>query len=240
MNLSKVINNIDNIQKKIQYFFRDKILLIQSFIHSSVCNGFCQIELDGKSVVIGNNQRFEFLGDGILDYIASEYVYLKYPTFSEDFLSSYKSLIVNYYTLYKVCVFLNLQEFLVFNYDSLGKNSTNIKNYGDIVEALIGSIYLDSQNIDCVKNFFYNVILKVFNDNLEDIVENLFDWKGFLQSLLQKRGIEVPKYSLIDKNQDGFYIVAYLNSIEVSSGFGRTKKEAEKQAALNFIKKIEL
>ncbi|MCX7759018.1 MAG: putative dsRNA-binding protein, partial [bacterium] len=182
----------------------------------------------------------EFLGDGILSYLVSEYVFLKYPTFSEDYLSSYKSLIVNYYTLYKVCFHLGLQEYLVFNYESLGKNSANLKTFSDTVEALIGAIYLDSGSVFPVKKFFLDVVLGVFYLYLDEIVENIFDWKGFLQGILQKKGLQLPKYKLVDKSHDGFFIIACYDGIEVSSGFGRTKKEAEKQAALNFIKKMRL
>ncbi|MCS7165799.1 MAG: ribonuclease III domain-containing protein [Candidatus Calescibacterium sp.] len=238
MNLEKIIEDIDVIEKKIGYSFSDKLLLIQAFLHSSIFNFPIEIDINGKKGRLTSNQRLEFLGDGILNYIVSEYVFFKYPTFSEDYLSSFRSLIVNYYTLYKVCVYLDMAKYLVFKYDSLGRNSANIKNYSDIVEALIGAIYVDSGSISEVKNFFHNIILKVFYSNLDEIVENIFDWKGFLQSILQKKGLEVPKYKVVEKNEEGFFIIVYRDNVELSSGFARTKKEAEKRAAMNFIKKL--
>lgn len=238
MKIKKIIDNLSKIEQKVGYNFENKHLLIQVFLHSSMFNNYVEITINDQKYYVLNNERLEFLGDGILNYLVSEYVYNKYPTFSEDSLSSFKTLLVNYYTLYKVCLYLDLQEYLVFNYESLGKNSANIKNFADIVEALIGAIYIDSKSIDRTRKFFYEVIIKVFNENLEEIVQNIFDWKGFLQAFLQKKGMNLPKYYLVDKNEQGFFIVAYFNGVEVSSGFGKTKKEAEKQAALNFFKKI--
>lgn len=238
MTIHSLFEKLDEIQEKIGYFFNNKFLLLQVFLHNSVFSTTFEIEINNQKVVLENNQRLEFLGDGILNYIVSEYAFLKYPSFSEDTLSSYKTLIVNYFTLYKVCDCLGLREYLIFNYESLGKNTLNIKTYSDIVEALIGAIYIDSKSIEKVKEFFYKKILKIFEENMEEIVENIFDWKGFLQSILQKKGLEIPKYVMIDKSSEGFFVIAYLNGVEVSSGFGKTKKEAEKQAALALIKKI--
>ncbi|MFN3995939.1 MAG: ribonuclease III family protein [bacterium] len=236
--INKLIEKLDEIQQKIDYFFNNKYLLIQAFLHDSVFVNPVELEIDNKKIILNNNQRLEFLGDSLLNYIVSEYAYMKYPSFSEDSLSSYKTLIVNYFTLYKVCDYLKLQEYLIFNYESLGKNSPNIKTYADIIEAIIAVIYLDSGNIEEPKKFFRKTILKVFEEKMEEIVENVFDWKGFLQSFLQKKGMDKPKYLTIEKNSEGFLVVAYYNNVEISSGFGKTKKEAEKQAALSFLRKI--
>ncbi|MEN3015318.1 MAG: ribonuclease III domain-containing protein [bacterium] len=218
---------ISVIENRIGYVFQNKSLLEQVFKHQSVYNSVEQ-----------NNQRLEFLGDSLLSYIVSEYAFYKYPSFSEDTLSLYKTLMINYYTLYLVCFELGLQEYLIFNYESLGRNTASIKTYADVVEALIGAIYVDSGSIDNVKNFFYHVILKVFNKYMDQIVENMFDWKGFLQSFLQKKNLPMPEYRVIDKNEEGFFVVIFFEGFEISSGYGKTKKEAEKQAALKLIKKI--
>lgn len=233
-----LIEKLEEIQQKIGYFFNSKYFLIQAFLHDSVFTSPFEFEIDNKKVILNSNQRLEFLGDSILNYIVSEYAYMKYPSFSEDSLSSYKTLIVNYFTLNKVCDYLKLQEYLIFNYESLGRNTPNIKTYADIVEAIIGAIYVDSGTLEEPKKFFHRIILKVFEEKMEEIVENVFDWKGFLQSFLQKKGMDKPKYLTIEKNNEGFLVVAYYNNIEISSGFGKTKKEAEKQAALSFLRKI--
>jgi len=227
-NIDQLRKNINEIEQRINYVFEDKEILVKAFVHRSFCN-----QTDS------NNERMEFLGNGIIEYLASEYVYFKYPSFSEDMLSQYKMLIVNYYTLYKVCLYLNLNDYMVFYYESLGKNSTKIKTFSDLVESLIAAIYLDSKSLEKAKEFFYNIVLKVFYDNIDEIVENVFDWKGFLQSILQKSNFNsVPEYVVVERNGEGFLVFAYLQGVEVSSGFGKTKREAEKQAAFNFIKKI--
>ncbi len=236
--IMKIWQDLDKIQERINYVFSNKFLLIQVFLHSSLFKNPMELTIGDSKVLLENNERLEFLGDGILNYIASEYVFNKYPTFTEDSLSSYKTLIVNYFTLYKVFEYLDLVQYLVFNYESLGANSANIKNYSDVIEALIGSIYVDSKSIYPVKKFFNEIILKVFNIYMSEIIENIFDWKGFLQSLLQKKGLQLPKYFVIEKNNEGFFTIAYYNDVEVSSGFGKTKKESEKQAALDFLKKM--
>lgn len=63
----------------------------------------------------------------------------------------------------------------------------------------------------------------------------IFDWKGFLQNIFQKKGMESLKYITIEKRINEFVCVAVLDNVEVSIGVGKTKKEAEKQAALNFF-----
>lgn len=237
----ELINKLELIEEKIGYVFEDKFLLVSSFIHNSFINLPIKMLYNGQEVVLQNNQRLEFLGDSILNYLVSIYSYEKYPFFNEESLSYFRSLIVNYLTLSKILKKLELDSYLIFNYESLGSNSIRTKTYADLMEAIIGAIYWDSiknkndYTLTYIKKFFYDIILKNFYELINEIIIEIFDWKGFLQNIFQKKGIESLKYITIEKRINEFVCVAVLDNVEVSIGVGKTKKEAEKQAALNFF-----
>ncbi len=240
-----LISKIEHIEKKIEYVFEDKFLLVSSFIHNSFIDLPIKMLYNNQEVILQNNQRLEFLGDSILNYLVSTYAYEKYPSFNEESLSYFRSLIVNYLTLSKILKKIELDSYLIFNYESLGSNSIRTKTYADLMEAIIGAIYCDSiknkndYNLIYIKKFFYDIILKNFYELIEEIIVEIFDWKGFLQSIFQKKGMESLRYITLEKKINEFVCVAVLDNVEVSIGVGKTKKEAEKQAALNFfIKKF--
>jgi ribonuclease-3 len=236
-----LIDNLGYIENKIDYQFIDKSLLISAFIHNSFINSPTKINIDDNILVLQNNQRLEFLGDSILNYLVSIYAYEKYPFFNEENLSYFRSLIVNYLTLSKILKSLDLDSYLVFNYESLGSNSIRTKTYADLMEAIIGAIYYDSvknkndTNLFYVTKFFNNIILKKFYELIDEVMIEIFDWKGFLQTIFQRKGMESLKYVTIEKRVNEFVCVAVLDNVEVSIGFGKTKKEAEKKAAFNFF-----
>lgn len=236
-----LINNLKNIEAKIGYEFVDKFLLISAFIHNSYINLPIKMNFNNQEILLQNNQRLEFLGDSILNYLVTFYAYEKYPFFNEENLSYFRSLIVNYLTLSRILKSLELDEFLIFNYESLGSNSIRTKTYADLMESIIGAIYYDSIKnkndfqLVYVKKFFSDIILKKFYKIIDEIIIEIFDWKGFLQNIFQRKGIESLKYVTIEKKINEFVCVAVLDNVEVSIGFGKTKKEAEKQAALNFF-----
>ena len=139
---------------KILGFYPDNLQIYeQALLHksSSVETG------DGKWL---NNERLEFLGDGILDAAVADIVYKRYPNKREGFLTNTRSKIVQRETMNKVAVQLGLDQMVVY---STKINSHNNHMYGNALEALIGAIYLD-QGYDVCYKFIRDVMIEKYID----------------------------------------------------------------------------
>lgn len=217
-----IAGNSRKLEEKIGYEFRDRELLRQALTHSSFVN-------EQKIHKQRNYERLEFLGDAVLELVSSKFFFLNDPNMSEGQMTKLRSSMVCEPALAFCARDLNLGEYI---YLGKGEEATGGRNRdsitSDVMEALIGAIYLDS-GFDEAEKF----ILKYILSDLES-KQLFYDSKTILQEKVQKKGQNL-RYEIVgEKGPDHdkqFTVEAYINDKAVGRGIGRTKKAAEQQAA---------
>lgn len=212
--------------------FNNKQLCEHVFIHRSYINEA------GKK--IQSNERLEFLGDSILSFIVSSYIYEKYPNLKEGELTNLRSALTNTEILSKFSSELNLGKYLKL---SKGEEETGGKTNKTILantyEALVGGLFLD-QGIDNTREFVINTILELAGDIMES--EELKDPKSKLQETLQAKHKISPLYKTIKEEGPDhakiYTVGVYFNDKLLGQGTGHSKQEAEKQAAKSALETV--
>jgi len=212
-----------NIEEKINYTFKNKKLIETAMTHTSYAN---------EHLGLNSNERLEFLGDAILQFISSEYIYTKYPNMPEGGMTKTRAYSVCEQSLAKVANKYGFSDFL-----KVGKCENKINGryrdsiLADSVEATIGAIFLDS-NIEKARDFILpNIILR-----MEEYINNGGkDYKTRLQEKLQENGEVKIEYKLIgERGPDHakiFDVEVICNNRILGKGEGKSKKEAEQEAA---------
>ncbi len=221
------------LEKRLQYTFNSKKLLKQALIHRSYGNE----NWDYKKV---NNERLELLGDAVLDLVVTEYLYLHFTGSSEGDLAKLKSMIVSEPVLAKISRKLGVGNHLLL---SKGEELTGGRDrssiLGDVFEAILGAVYLDS-NFIIAKEFAIKH-LKRFIDHIEEN-EDLIDFKTILQEFSQREYKVIPFYEVIKEmgpdHRKSFEIAVKINDELMGLGTGRNKKSAEQSAARNACRKL--
>ena len=197
-----------------------------------------QLALTHKSLSSHNNERLEFLGDAILNLYVSERLFNTYGNLKEGKLTRFKASIVSRENLHRVAINLELS-----NHIKLGKGESLQGNsiLGNVLEALIGAIFLDSDYSETK-----NVLDNIFKDDFLKLVEEeeLKDPKSTLQELIQKQYQSLPIYSLneqISDNKENQFEVtcSVVEGNLVTQGIGNTRKGAELNAASNMLELIQ-
>ena len=231
---------------KILGFYPDNLQIYeQALLHksSSVETG------DGKWL---NNERLEFLGDGILDAAVADIVYKRYPNKREGFLTNTRSKIVQRETMNKVAVQLGLDQMVVY---STKINSHNNHMYGNALEALIGAIYLD-QGYDVCYKFIRDVMIEKYID-VDMLVRKEINFKSNLIEWSQKNKISISfdlkdsirsnkisiSFDLIESftDHDGnpvFQSAIKLLGEQIGIGIGYSKKESQQAASKMAVKRL--
>lgn len=180
---------------------------------------------------IYNNERLEFLGDSILDAIVSDYLYRNYPDFDEGQLTQTRSKMVNTNQLVFYSQKLELEKFMIFS----AENLNNKHLFADLLEALIGAIYLD-KGFKKTYRFVVSVLIEKFTD-VDKLIKTEQNHKSRIIQYCQKKNIEFNYDTLGDAN--GIFLSKLiLNGKQIAEGRGRTKKEAEQKASLNALLRI--
>lgn len=204
------------IEKKIGYTFKDKELLKQAFTHSSYSNRY-----GGK-----NNERLEYFGDAVLQFVVTEWQFLKDKNANEGKLTGKRQKLVCKDALDSAVDALGIWNYLLSSgteYNVKGKAKSSL------FEAVIAAIYLDG-GYKAAKSF----ILKHANINFDVQVGNP---KGDLKEYLEKRGEPNARYDVEKTGKDNaplFHCTAYALG-ENAKGDGKTKKEAETTAAARLL-----
>ena len=179
------------------------------------------------------NQRLEFLGDSVLSVAVSTYIYDKYTTKDEGYLSKLRAFLVCEGTLAYLAQGIKLGDYLL-----LGKGEKNLNGehnpsiLADAFEAVIGAYYL-SAGLKKVETFLYNVMLK----NIDELAKNglELDYKTRLQETVQQQGSAEITYEELSAQGPAhakiFTMRVLINGKECGAGSGHSKKEAEQQAA---------
>lgn len=200
-----------------------------AFIHKSA-----SLRLPNGNVV--NNERLEFLGDAVLDAVVAEYLYLKFPNENEGFLTQTRSKIVNGDYLGQLAISLELDKLIVSHVCNF---NTNKHILGDAFEAFIGALYLD-RGYRAVKKFITKQLIYKHIDISEVLkTENnyksrLIEWAQKEKKEIEFETNEIPQNT---NNQEFISSVVVVGEI-ISKGEGLSKKEAEQQAAMYALEKL--
>ncbi len=211
------------IEKKIGYTFKNKQLLITAFTHSSFAH------LRHKD----SNERLEFLGDSILNLITTTYLY-NCCDFSEGEMSKIRAYLVSCDNLCEVVSSLNIIEYL--NVSSFNPNES--KNaMGDLFEALVAGVYLDS-NYKTAEKFVLEK-LKYSKNLINSVYTHLTDYKTKLQEIVQQGHTNKLEYLQVEKkgpaHMPTFTITAVLNGKALVTKTGKNKKDTENECAKYII-----
>ncbi|OGM58564.1 ribonuclease III [Candidatus Woesebacteria bacterium RIFCSPLOWO2_01_FULL_39_10] len=219
---------------KIQDFdnlFNNKNLHKQALTHKSWVN-----EHPGLR---DSNERLEFLGDAILEFIVSKHLYQRFPDKEEGYLTALRANLVNTVNLSKIAEKLNLGEKL---YLSKGEEETGGRSnptlLANTTEAILGALFID-KGVGVVENF---VLENLLVDVEEKISKSLKDSKSLLQEYVQAQGFPAPHYKVVSEegpdHAKTFTIEAVVNKHVLGQGAGKNKSEAAQVAAEVALKNL--
>ena len=217
-----MLSNISDLETIIKYKFQDKDILILSLIHASYAN-------ENNIEKSNTNQRLEFLGDAVLELVSSDFLYNLFQNYHEGELTKTRAKLVCEANLADIARKLKLYDFLLIG---KGENKNNLMNNNsvmcDTIEAIIGAIYKDGGLVNA-KEFIYRFIL--IDDNLN---KSNNDFKSLLQEKANRDCI-ILKYEIINESgpdhNKRFEVAAYYGDKQIGIGTGKSKKEAEQNAA---------
>lgn len=220
------------LEDKLGYRFHDRSLLEHALTHSSYAN-------EHHLGSIRSNERLEFLGDSILGMIVADHLYRTFPTLTEGDLTRMRANLVCENSLVLVAKALDLGRYLKLG---KGENACGGRSrpsiLADAVEAILAAVFLDG-GLDHDRDIIQRFIL----DNLEAVNQASRDHKTYLQELIQRKSGQSLSYELTgssgpDHNKT-FTVSVLLNGTPIGQGSGRSKKEAEQDAANAAIHRLE-
>ncbi|MDC0974669.1 ribonuclease III [Candidatus Pelagibacter sp.] len=207
-----------NLEKKINYKFKDKKLLIKSLTHKSYDK-------------INNNEKIEFLGDRVLGLIIAKKLLEIYPEEKEGILDKKFASLVNKKTCLQIANDMSLEKYILTFNPKNRKIKVEDKVIADCCEALIGAIYLD-KGFTAAENF----ILTFWSKNIKDSVITQIDPKTKLQEYSLKKYKKLPTYKIISntgpRHKPLFKVAVKLPDTKFYIGQGSSKKDAEQNAAI--------
>ena len=207
-----------NLEKKINYKFKDKKLLIKSLTHKSYDK-------------INNNEKIEFLGDRVLGLIIAKKLLEIYPEEKEGILDKKFASLVNKKTCLQIANDMSLEKYILTFNPKNRKIKVEDKVIADCCEALIGAIYLD-KGFSAAENF----ILTFWSKNIKDSVITHIDPKTKLQEYSLKKYKKLPTYKIISntgpRHKPLFKVAVKLPDTKFYVGHGSSKKDAEQSAAI--------
>ncbi|MBU1126979.1 MAG: ribonuclease III [Patescibacteria group bacterium] len=224
--------NLDKLEQKLNIKFKNKNLLKQAFVHRSYLN-------ENKEKRLESNERLEFLGDSILGFVISSFIYDKLPRYKEGKLTNLRSNLVRTEALAKLSEKLNLGENLLLSKGELaGNGKTNISLLADLFEAIIGAIYVD-QGLEAAEKFIINQFESII---LETARRELKDSKSLLQEKIQVKIKETPIYKILESDgpdhDKTFLVGVYSQGKLLAKALGSSKQSAEEKAARFALEKI--
>ncbi len=230
----KIINNpewkkmVPEFEQIIGYRFKNIELLQAAFMHASYLN-----RVTGEHQTVSAFERMEFLGDSILGLIVAEELFIRYPDQPEGMMSKMKSKLVSEKYLALVAERIELGRFLLVSAEedrSGGRKRKSILS--DAMEALICAIYLDS-GMPRIRSFIHRHILKNFEEEIQS--EALMNFKSILQEYSQAKYQKPPDYNVIHEegpdHQKTFTVTVSIQNQVLGTGTGKSKKQAEQDAA---------
>ena len=218
--------DIDALQKILGVTFNRPSLLEQALVHSSYIN-------ENPTYTSGHNERLEFFGDAVLDFIVAEKLYQEFPDLSEGKMTKLRASLVRRDTLARVARDIKLGDYLFMGKgeeSSGGRNKT--PNLAGALEAIIAAVYLD-QGMAAAGNMVMELLVEEWKKISR---QNIYvDYKSKLQELVQSRFQMTPAYRLVSEegpdHDKSFVVEVMVNAKVLGSGTGKSKKLAETEAA---------
>lgn len=212
-------------EKIIDYKFNDNRLLREALTHSSYAN-------EHKNNNIKCNERLEFLGDAVLSIVVADYIFKNCPELPEGELTKLRAALVCEKALFKFGKSINLGDYLLLSKgEKNGGGAERPSIVSDAFEAVIAAIYLDGGIEPARKHILRFVVPEIKNRNTKPFK----DYKTTLQEIVQKNPGERLTYKLVSESgpdhDKHFVFEVLLNSNVIGTGGGRSKKEAEQNAA---------
>jgi len=219
-------------EEKIGIEFKNKELLRQAFTHRSYIN-------ENQGIVSGHNERLEFLGDAVLELVTTEELFKVFPNKPEGELTSIRSAMVNTISIGDAAKNLGANDFLLLSKGE-SKDTGKARSYilANTFEAIVGAIYIDSG---------YENSKKFISDCLFGEIEKIVREKTYIdsKSLVQEKAQEVvgttPSYEVVSEvgpdHDKNFTIAIYFGEEKVATGKGKSKQEAEQEAARSALVK---
>ena len=214
---------IEKLEQIIGYSFKDKLLVKRALTHTSFSN-------EQRINKNGDYERLEFLGDAVLELLSSEYIYLTKTTMGEGAMTKLRAAIVCEPSLAQCAKEFGLSEFIF-----LGKGESAMGGrkrdsiVSDVLEALIGALYLDG-GMEVAKEFVHKYVLTDIENK-----QFVYDAKSSLQELVQRNKAGQIKYVLLSESgpehEKEFQCAVEIDGKRMGTGIGRNKKEAEQKAA---------
>ncbi len=218
--------NYDAFEKIVGVTFEDKVHPLTSMTHRSYLNEHREAKQD-------HNERYEFLGDAVLELVITDFLFQKYPEKPEGELTSIRAALVNTTSLSEASTKLGINDYLLLSKGE-ERDTGRARQYilANAFEAVVGAVYLD-QGYEAAKNFI--------GDQLFDLTENIVakrlwqDAKSRFQELAQEHTNTTPRYDTL--SQEGpdhdriFTVGVFLGEEKIAEGKGRAKQEAEQNAA---------
>jgi len=225
------MKEFSKLEKKLNLEFNDQDLLIQALVHRSYLNENPDFRLE-------DNERLEFLGDAVLELVVTDYLFRNYPEEPEGRLTNWRAALVNSDQLSEIAREIGINDFLLLS-EGESKQEGKARDYilADVVEALLGAIYLDQDFKKCqdfVEEHFISKLPKIIEEGLYKDAKSLFQEKA------QEKVSITPSYKVLKEwgpdHDKHFEVGVYLNEELVTKGEGSSKLEAEEEAAEEALK----
>lgn len=222
--------DLDQLQERLGYRFKNPDLLRDALTHKSFLN-------ENRQLNIRDNERMEFLGDAVLDLVVTDLLFKKYPEMREGDLSKKRSSIVRESSLYAIATDMGLGSNMLLGRGEMQSGGDKKSSLlADAFEAVVAAIYLDGE-IAAVRRFIDGIFTPIL-----DIAPKVEDYKSQFQELCQKDNLISPTYKVINSSGPDhdkvFDVGLEIDGKAISSGRGKSIKEAERQAAKEALREI--
>lgn len=214
-------------QQVLHYTYKNSLLLEEALTHSSYAN-------EHRNYHVKDNERLEFLGDAILDLIISEYLFKKYPDMPEGDLSKMRASLVCEGSLAKMAKKMHLGQFILLGKgEELTGGRERASILADAFEAVTGSLFLDG-GFEHARGFIHETLVAEV-EQTESIEALYTDYKTLLQEAIQKVSMSPIHYEVVGEegpdHDKHFYVEVFHEERSLGRGIGKSKKEAEQDAA---------
>ena len=221
------------LQQRLVISFNNPALLEQALVHSSYVN-------ENPDFALTSNERLEFLGDAILNFVVAEKLYQDLPHFSEGEMTRLRAALVSRNTLFRLAKTISLGDYLYLGKGEEASGGRNKPaNLAGALEAVIAAIYLD-QGLAVAKD----CVLRLLEPEMQRVIRQgaRLDFKSRLQELIQARYQVTPVYYLVkaegpDHAKD-FTVEVRVGDTVLGKGSGKSKKAAETEAARSALEQL--
>ena len=224
---------MQELEKKLNYTFRDPALLSEALCHSSYAN-------EHRSAHLNSNERLEFLGDSVLGFVTAEFLFVQHPDLPEGDLTRIRAVLVCEQSLYEVAKKLDLGRYLKLGRgEEAGGGRQRTSILADATEAVFAAVYLDG-GIVAASALIHRLLLDAERE--EAVEERRRDYKTALQELVQRQADQVLTYRMVGEegpdHAKTFVAEVLLNGEPLGRGSGHSKKEAEQAAARSALESL--